>query len=66
MFWIIDKQFDHMIFVCKYLITAGHMRPLYGDVPCYSLMLMSGCITNFKLTLKKWYQNKINANFVKV
>ena len=25
-----------MIFVCKQLITAGHMRPLYGHVPCYS------------------------------
>jgi hypothetical protein len=37
---IIDKQFDHMIFVCKQLITAGHMRPLYGHVPCYSLMLI--------------------------
>jgi len=29
-----------MIFVCKQLITAGHMRPLYGHVPCYSLMLI--------------------------
>ena len=63
MFWIIDKQFGHMIFVCKQLITTGHIRPLYGHVPCYSLMLI---YNNFKLTLKKWYQNKINVNFVKV
>jgi hypothetical protein len=46
MFWIIDKQFDHMIFVCKQLITAGHMRPLYGHVPCYSLMLIYNWIFN--------------------
>jgi hypothetical protein len=59
MFWIIDKQFDHMIFVCKHLITAGHMRPLLFTHTVWF-------ITNFKLTLKKWYQNKINVNFVKV
>ena len=40
-----------MIFVCKQLITAGHMRPLYGHVPCYSLMLIYK--KNIKLTLKK-------------
>jgi hypothetical protein len=45
MFWIIDKQFDHMIFVCKQLITAGHMRPLYGHAAgkLYDLQLRVEC-----------------------